>query len=253
MPLGACGLVVWQCIAFATSFLLASQTTSVAATATCMATSYTTTKLSQNEPFVVPESAELFAAIAERSWGWTPTNAGVFREKTMVPSSPDFLQLAEVLARPPDPPASQATRVQRPAAADFGLDTHAAVRAVTVAYLQTVRNLAPASIEGSKHVFHPMLEAESLARQSDGLGIQGRLAKVLNLDAAVSALLRRALSCAKDMGQHPAVLRSVWRPFASPDVARDFNLADDFTYATMARDIGESALKRGSRLGLRCL
>ena len=47
MPLGACSLVVWQCIAFVTSFLLASQTTSVAATAPCMATSYTTTKLSQ--------------------------------------------------------------------------------------------------------------------------------------------------------------------------------------------------------------
>ena len=46
-PLGACSLVVWQCIAFATSFLLASQTTSVAATAPCMTTSYTTTKLSQ--------------------------------------------------------------------------------------------------------------------------------------------------------------------------------------------------------------
>ena len=46
MPLGACSLVVWQCIAFATSFLLASQTTSVAATASCMTTSYTTTKLS---------------------------------------------------------------------------------------------------------------------------------------------------------------------------------------------------------------
>ena len=44
--LGACSLVVWQCIAFATSFLLASQTTSVAAAASCMATSYTTTKLS---------------------------------------------------------------------------------------------------------------------------------------------------------------------------------------------------------------
>ena len=35
-PLRACSLVVWQCIAFATSFLLASQTTSVAATASCM-------------------------------------------------------------------------------------------------------------------------------------------------------------------------------------------------------------------------
>ena len=46
IPLGACSLVVWQCIAFATSFLLASQTTSVAATASCMTTSYTTTKLS---------------------------------------------------------------------------------------------------------------------------------------------------------------------------------------------------------------
>ena len=46
-PLRACSLVVWQCIAFATSFLLASQTTSVAATAPCMTTSYTTTKLSQ--------------------------------------------------------------------------------------------------------------------------------------------------------------------------------------------------------------
>ena len=45
-PLRACSLVVWQCIAFATSFLLASQTTSVAATASCMTTSYTTTKLS---------------------------------------------------------------------------------------------------------------------------------------------------------------------------------------------------------------
>ena len=45
MPLGACSLVVWQCIAFATSFLLASQTTSVAATASCMTTSYTTTNL----------------------------------------------------------------------------------------------------------------------------------------------------------------------------------------------------------------
>ena len=48
MPLGACSLVVWQCIAFATSFLLASQTTSVAATASCMTTSYTTTKLSHS-------------------------------------------------------------------------------------------------------------------------------------------------------------------------------------------------------------
>ena len=46
-PLRACSLVVWQCIAFATSFLLASQTTSVAAAASCMTTSYTTTKLSQ--------------------------------------------------------------------------------------------------------------------------------------------------------------------------------------------------------------
>ena len=47
-PLGACSLVVWQCIAFATSFLLASQTTSVAAAASCMTTSYTTTKLSHS-------------------------------------------------------------------------------------------------------------------------------------------------------------------------------------------------------------
>ena len=95
---------------------------------------------------------------------------------------------------------SQATGVQRPAAADFSLDAHAAVRAVTVSYLQTVRNLAPASIAGSKQVLRPMLDAESIARQSDSLGIQGRLAKVLNLDAAVCVLLRRALSCAKDMG-----------------------------------------------------
>ena len=51
MPLGACSLVVWQCIAFATSFLLASQTTSVAATASCMTTSFTTTKLS-HFPFI---------------------------------------------------------------------------------------------------------------------------------------------------------------------------------------------------------
>ena len=50
IPLGACSLVVWQCIAFATSFLLASQTTSVAATASCMTTSYTTTKLSHRTP-----------------------------------------------------------------------------------------------------------------------------------------------------------------------------------------------------------
>ena len=50
-PLGACCLVVLQCIAFATSFLLASQTTSVAATAPCMTTtfSYTTTKLSHQD------------------------------------------------------------------------------------------------------------------------------------------------------------------------------------------------------------
>ena len=34
-----------------------------------------------DEPFVVPESVELFAAIVERSWGWTPAHSGVFREK----------------------------------------------------------------------------------------------------------------------------------------------------------------------------
>ena len=192
-----------------------------------------------NESFVEPESVGLFTAIAERSWGWAPTSAGVFREKTMDSSSPDFLQLAAVLAQPPDPSASQTTGVQRPVAADFGLDKHAAVRAVKVAYLQTVRNLAPAPIAESKHVLHPMLEAEALPRQSDGRGIQGRLAKVLNLDAAVSVLLRRALSCANDMSKHPAVLHSVWRLFASPDVARDFSLAADFTEAIMARDIDD--------------
>ena len=57
IPLGACSLVVWQCIAFATSFLLASQTTSVAATASCMTTSYTTTKLSHAQRRVLASSA----------------------------------------------------------------------------------------------------------------------------------------------------------------------------------------------------
>ena len=42
--------VVCNASHFATSFLLVSQTTSVAAAASCMATSYTTTKLSQPTP-----------------------------------------------------------------------------------------------------------------------------------------------------------------------------------------------------------
>ena len=192
-----------------------------------------------NEPFVMPESVELFAAIVERSWAWTSTSAGVFREKTMVQSSPDFVQLAAVLARTPDPSASRATGVQPPAAADFGLDAHAAVRAVTVGYLQTVRNLAPESIAESKHVLRSMLDAESVPRQSDGRGIQGRLAKVLSLDVAVFILLRRALSCAKEMGQHPAILHAIWRIFAPPDIACDFNFADDLTCAIMANDIDD--------------
>ena len=41
-----------QCTAFATSFLLVSQTTSVAAAAPCMTTSYTTTKLSKRSMVV---------------------------------------------------------------------------------------------------------------------------------------------------------------------------------------------------------
>ena len=163
-----------------------------------------------NESFVMPESVELFTAIVEHSWEWTSASAGVFREKTMVPSSPDFLQLAAVLARPPDPSASQTTGVQLPAAADFGLDAHAAMRAVTVGYLQTVRNLAPEPIAESKHVLRSMLDAESLPRQSDGRGIQGRLAKVLNLDAAVSALLRRALTlgASTTAATHPITVRA---------------------------------------------
>ena len=60
-PIRACSLVVRQCIAFATSFLLASQTTSVAATASCMTTSYTTTKLSH-----VDDSAGLLLCVVHQ-------------------------------------------------------------------------------------------------------------------------------------------------------------------------------------------
>ena len=192
-----------------------------------------------NADFVAPESATLFSAVTERTWAWTSTSAGVFREKTMVRSSTDFDQLATALSRTPSSSERRTTGSQPPAAVDFGLDAYAAVRAVTTGYLQTVRNLAPGSLSESKHVFHAMLDYATVPRRSDGLGIQGRLAKVINLDLAALILLRRARSCAKEMARHPAALRAVWRIFAPPEIARDFNFADDFTCAIMANDIDD--------------
>jgi hypothetical protein len=193
-----------------------------------------------NKSFVPPESIGLFTAIVERTWGWKPTRGGVFRGAATGSSSSDFRQLADALTRTPVPSASQATVVQPPATADFGLDEHAAVRAVVVAHLQTVRNLAPESIMSSKIVLKLMLEAEGLSpHEEDGMGIRGRLAKVLNLDAAASVLLHSALGCAVDMSSHLTILREVWRLFASPEVARDFSLAEDLTEAAMARDIDD--------------
>ena len=81
IPLGACGLVVWQCIAFATSFLLASQTTSVAAAASCMTTSYTTTKLSHSPMSKAPgkrgTAHQSYAMWRERTRGLGATSLHV--------------------------------------------------------------------------------------------------------------------------------------------------------------------------------
>ena len=103
----------------------------------------------------------LFSAVVERSWAWTSTSAGVFREKTMVRRPRTSSSSRAALARTPSPSERRTTGVPAPAAADFGLDAFAAVRAVTTGYLQTVRNLAPDSLSESKHVFHAMLDSES--------------------------------------------------------------------------------------------
>jgi hypothetical protein len=80
-PLRACSLVVWQCIAFATSFLLASQTTSVVATASCMTTSYTTTKLSHSPMSQAPgkrgTAHQSYAMWRERTHGLGATSLHV--------------------------------------------------------------------------------------------------------------------------------------------------------------------------------
>ena len=73
-----------------------------------------------NADFVAPESATLFSAVTERTWAWTSTSAGVFREKTMVRSSTDFDQLATALARTPSSSERRKTGSQPPAAVDFG-------------------------------------------------------------------------------------------------------------------------------------
>ena len=71
---------------------------------------------------------------------------------------------------------------------------------------------------------------------ADGRGNQGRLAKVFNLDTAAHILLRRAANCVREMRKYPTELHAVWRLFASPDIAQDFNLAAEVTEAAMAAD-----------------
>ena len=57
-----------------------------------------------------------------------------------------ILLLAQALTQPPDTSTDPSTWAPHPTTADFGFDDHAAVRAVAVAYLQTVRNLAPHAV-----------------------------------------------------------------------------------------------------------
>ena len=193
-----------------------------------------------NEAFVTPESVELFAPMVERSWQLHPTVAGVFRENRAPPST-DFLRLAQALTQPPDTSTDPSTWAPHPTAADFGFDDHAAVRAVTVAYLQTVRNLTPHAVKGGNIVLRGMLESEGLKGAADGRGIQGRLARVFNLDTAAYILLRRAVSCTTEMAKYPTELHAVWRLFASPGISSDFHFTADHTEALMAVDFDDES------------
>ena len=199
-----------------------------------------------NEAFVTPESVELFAHMVERSWQLHPTVAGVFRENRAPPST-DFLRLAQALTQPPDTSTDPSTWAPHPTAADFGFDDHAAVRAVTVAYLQTVRNLTPHAVKGSNIVLRGMLESEGLKGAADGRGIQGRLARVFNLDTAAYILLRRAVSCTTEMAKYPTELHAVWRLFASPDISSDFHFAADHTEALMTSMIKAGRIQSTKR------
>ena len=118
--------------------------------------------------FVTPESVELFTCIVESSWRWHPAFAGVFRESPRTPPPSDFrLLLARALAQPPDTSKNPPTWTLNPVSADFGFEDYAAVRAVTVTYLQAVRDHAPQAISGGNVVLQGILESEGLKGDAD--------------------------------------------------------------------------------------
>jgi hypothetical protein len=187
--------------------------------------------------FVTPEQVARFTYLVENSWRWHPTYAGVFRESPQTPPSSDFRLLALALAQPPDTSKAPSTWTLNPVSADFGFEDYAAVRAVTVAYLQTVRDLTPETIGGGNIVLRAMLETEGFKGDPDGRGLQGRLARICNLDTAAYILVRRATNCSGEMAKYPTEVHEIWRLFASPVISPDFDLAATHTEAVMADDL----------------